>query len=100
MGYSTRYELNVIGESDPEIPHEVVIAKIVDYTYLFEDACKWYDHDKDMREYSKKYPDLVFELSGEGEEAGDLWVKYYKDGLLQVCNAQITFEPFDPLKLH
>jgi hypothetical protein len=63
------------------------------------DAVKWYDYDKDMREFSKYYPNLIFELSGEGEESGDLWKAYYQNGSAQYCRGKVVFPPFDPNQL-
>jgi hypothetical protein len=52
-----------------------------------------------MKEVSKQHPDIVFELHGEGEEAGDIWYKYYKNGKMQVCKGHITFDEYDESKL-
>jgi hypothetical protein len=41
----------------------------------------------------------VFELIGEGEEAGEMWKKYFKNGKLQTCKATITFDRYDESKL-
>jgi hypothetical protein len=65
----------------------------------YRDSCKWYDHEADMLAFSKRFPDVLFELSGEGEEACDMWRKYFKNGKMQSCPAQITYEPFDESKL-
>ena len=63
------------------------------------DGMKWYDHDKDMRIISTKFPDVVFILKGEGEESGDLWIKYYKNGKMQGSTAKVVYEEFDESKL-
>lgn len=121
MGYMTRYDLEVEGSSYKEaVTGEdadgntitVFVTKNVSLTeltqelcrdvgsdYLFSDECKWYDHDDDMKKFSKKYPEFLFILSGEGEESGDIWRKYYKNGKVQVAEAVITYEPFDEGKL-
>jgi len=65
----------------------------------FSDDCKWYDHDKDMREISKKYPETIFILEGEGEESGDIWKKYYLNGKCQVAKAEVIIPEFDESKL-
>jgi hypothetical protein len=52
-----------------------------------------------MRAFSKIYPNTLFKLKGEGEEAGDVWIKYFKNGKMQSCPAKITFEEYDENKL-
>jgi len=70
----------------------------------------WYDHEDDMKRFSKFFPDVLFELSGEGENSGDMlsgegensgdiWRKYFLDGKMQIVNAKITFDDFDEEKL-
>ncbi len=121
MGYETRYRLEVEtvkvkkevkGIDANGQPATVFIEEYIDaeriqreisdlsgYQYLWSDMCKWYDHEKDMRNISRKYKDVLLKLSGEGEESGDLWVKYFKNGKMQHCEARIEFDPFDESKL-
>lgn len=61
---------------------------------------KWYDWEKDMREFSKKYPTALFTLSGKGEEAGDIWKAYFINGKAQIAKARIVIDEFDPKKLN
>jgi hypothetical protein len=60
---------------------------------------KWYEHEDDMRQLSSRFPDILFTLSGKGEENEDIWVKYFKGGRMQVSRATIAFEGFDEHKL-
>lgn len=97
MGYYTMHELTV---SDDRIDDHIEgIEKISGYGGLFEETVKWYGHEKDMRSYSKENPSVLFELKGEGEESGDLWKAYFKDGKMQQCKAKITYDEFDEAKL-
>lgn len=57
---------------------------------------KWYSHEQDLKEFSKKYPDILFMLEGEGEENDDMWHLYVRNGKSQKQKAVITFPPFDP----
>lgn len=99
MGYLTNYKLDWTGDLE-ELPLDF---EGVDYAFdkYGEDSyeCKWYDHEKDCIELSKVYPEILFTLSGEGEEAGDLWIKYFKNGKMQRAEAKITYDEFDENKL-
>ena len=107
MGYYTEYNLKIEGcdfEKATEVIEELRESSDGAEYALNEvgesaENCKWYDHQKDLKEFSKKYPDLVFELNGEGEESGDIWKKYFQNGKVQLCNAVIVFPEFDPRKL-
>jgi hypothetical protein len=63
------------------------------------DSCKWYDYKKDMLELSNQFPSVLFTLSGEGEESGDIWKHYFLGGKSQRCNAELVFPDFCPEKL-
>ena len=104
MGYYTKHNLSIINESNSNLDldlndHKEAISKSADYQYCFEDSIKWYQHEQHMRTYSKQYPNLIFELIGEGEESGDLWKEYYKNGKMQRSKAAIAYEPLDESKL-
>ncbi|MGG1641835.1 hypothetical protein ACIFQM_11175 [Paenibacillus sp. NRS-1782] len=99
MGYSTDYSV----ELTPDLPEvRQAIEDEDDLAFAIgecADSCKWYEHEADMRVFSKRFPDVLFQLSGDGEEAGDIWRKYFRNGKMQNCPGQITFEPFDESKL-
>lgn len=63
-------------------------------------SCKWYEHEEDMAKFSAAHPGVLFTLDGEGEEAGDVWRKYFRDGLVQRWRLPTPEpDPFDPTKL-
>lgn len=53
---------------------------------------KWYDHDEDMLALSKAFPNIVFVLTGEGEDRDDNWISYYKNGQIEVCHGRIVYD--------
>lgn len=61
--------------------------------------CKWYGKFDQMLAYSSKYPDTLFQLDGEGEENGDIWTCWFKNGKSQYEKAKIMVAPFDEGKL-
>lgn len=60
------------------------------------DTVKWYDHANDLRAMSVAIPDVLFTLSGEGEESGDIWKGYALNGKWQKHKAKIVAPPMDP----
>lgn len=107
MGYYTRFKLTL-----PQV-NVIVLPEVVDiisrriseisryYIEIDQDTqeIKWYDHDDDMKQLSKQYPNVLFLLSGVGEESLDLWQTYYQNGKKQVCEAKIKFESYDERKM-
>ena len=122
MGYYTRFELstknNKYKVSDIAYymkKEEHKTDKYYPFTnrfdkYLFEEEvfdfemgsngeCKWYEYHEEMIELSKRFPETIFCLYGNGEETGDTWYKYYKNGKSQYCPAKITYDEYDESKL-
>lgn len=99
MGYFTKYDLDILGNNDEYINHEENIIKLTNENANFNYEIKWYDHQKNMKEYSKLHPKTIFKLIGEGEENGNSWIKYFLNGKMQTCEAQITYDAFDIEKL-
>lgn len=64
-----------------------------------QETCKWYEHETELKSFSKKHPQWLFILEGSGEESDDMWKKYFLNGKVQVAKAIVTFEPFDKNKL-
>src|SRR5262245_45176353 len=105
MGYYTKYKLEVETDNPLEIESmKYILTDISGWNQdsVFDgygDGQKWYDHENDMKELSRRYPDAVFHLHGEGEENEDIWEKHFKNGKTKVCKAQIVIAPFDPKEL-
>ena len=99
MGYYTDYALDII-EGDNDLISELMVKSGgVSYSLHSNggscESCKWYNHEIDLRNFSLLHPQALFKLKGEGEEAGDIWIEYYRAGKMQRCNAKITFDEFD-----
>jgi len=125
MGYYTQYELETIGnheypisdiakymlqknkaDGDSFYPFEnqikdrYIIDDTVEDLYMDPyDECKWYKHDTEMLDLSKKFSNVIFKLHGDGEETGDIWDTYYKNGKMQHCQAEMIIPPYDESKL-
>lgn len=97
MECRTFYNLKITSSDLSKLSKEKtseIIKEITNAARTWDD-----DVDEDMKEYSKKYPDLVFELAWTGEEKTDLGSTYYKDGKMQHCPVEFVYPPYDESKL-
>lgn len=107
MGYYTSYKLRIEnpGSHDTYDLIDILRKESEGAKYAIsedgsvEESCKWYEAESDLKIFSKKYPEVLFELHGEGEESGDIWIKYFKNGKCQHAKSRIVFERFDITKL-
>lgn len=116
MGYHTEFCLFARPVSNPEIADKIaealhacdVIGYALSGDYQFAedgveffsyDSVNWFNHEEDMRAISKEFPDIHFELHGEGEINDDIWTQHFVNGKSQLCMAEIIIPPFDPSKL-
>lgn len=110
MGYYTQYNLYVqnydgLNETELDDVNSAIEALNIfdggDNRYGWSAYEKWYDHDDDMLALSTRFPDVVFQLYGDGEDSEDRWMTYYKNGRCQEDALHITVEedPFDESKL-
>jgi hypothetical protein len=109
MGYMTNYELTVVTDNR-ELEQRIINhlnenneynEEIIDASgYDMFGGMKWYDHEKDIINLSKKFPNVLIELDGEGEETGDIWKLYAKGGKTQRVKAELKFADFDESKLN
>ena len=109
MGYYTRYEGSVTGPAllmqkfmeDAEAGGTfgsyggIELDNWLGGDFFGGDTAKWYDWNADMKEVSSKYPHLLFSLEGEGEESGDIWKAWARNGKVVEARAKIVFETPD-----
>lgn len=100
MGYYTNYE--VAAKSDSAAAEKAAIDALIEVFGYSADReghncfrlydSKWYDWEKDVGKVSADHPGVIFELSGEGEESGDIWRAWAHAGDVHKAQAQMTFE--------
>lgn len=97
MGYYTRYDIS----ENPQTVQQAIEEKSQYSFYGGQtDTVKWYDWKEHCLEVSKDFPNLVIKVEGDGEEQGDQWKAYIKNGKIQIAKAVVTFEEFDEAKLN
>ena len=106
MGYYTDYKLRVIDPDTMErvrtgVSEEIEghLSEISGYGYVDDNmfcggeifGVKWYEYRRDMKAASLKFPDVILVLEGVGEETGDHWREYWKNGYVARYEATIMF---------
>ena len=113
MGYYTDYSLHIHPKTGYVVPSLDQVAEYIseidghDSAATWEcilrggsEGVKWYDNEDTMRAMSKRWPKIVFELHGQGEEVSDRWVKYFLNGKSYEERAPVWKPPeFDETKL-
>lgn len=97
MGYYTDYKIEVKGKVDIEEAAKK-LESISNYSFdYYKDnmakigELKWYDWEPDMIELSKAYPTNLFQVDGEGEESGDVWRCFFKDGRKESVQVELKY---------
>jgi len=105
MGYYTSYKLDLDDVEQPGSIIEELRESSEGAEYALEangdtgSSTKWYEWEEEMTEFSKKHRGVLFALSGEGEESGDIWKCYFRNGQSQLAKAEIIIAEFDPGKM-
>lgn len=96
MGYYTNFDIS----NNPETVQRA-IEDLSQYSFYNgrTDQVKWYSWKEHCIRVSKDFPNIVINIEGEGEESGDRWKAYIKNGKIQISKAVVTFEEFDEGKL-
>ncbi len=101
MGYNTTHTLSwTATKAKSAVSKKALDAKVGSYIEKeglplepdgsAVDACKWYEHEDDMREMSKKFKSVLFHLQGEGESSGDIWDAFFLNGKTQHHEAKVV----------
>jgi hypothetical protein len=86
------------------ISHAIAVEKFKRNEFHFEGiGCQgqtttlttWQLHDLEMRILSRKFPQVLFTLTGKNEDSlnAETWRKYYLDGKMQIVEGDSDFDP-------
>lgn len=103
MGYCSRFELSLSNVNESEA--RMIIKEFRDcYEYAYccldkegypEESGKWYDAQKELKEFSSKYPDILFTLKREGEEPEDIELIFAKNGKSYSDDVKFIYPEYD-----
>lgn len=74
-------------------PIDIYVHKDGTYSLFGGESLKWYEHEEEMVELSKRYPTMVFILDGDGEEQGDIWRKFFLNGKMHEWRQEEVYRP-------
>ncbi len=103
MGYTTYYKLGV--ENGTQEQADALLEELCesdeDIAWAFGDSgtTGWDSMDDDMKAFSLKHPGVVIWVRWDGDETDDMGYAYYKDGKMQSCPVQISYDEYDESKL-
>jgi len=63
------------------------------FDWLENDSRKWPTYEKDMRQLSEEFPDIVFLLEAYGEMPDDVWKEYFKNRKSEKCRRHYYWDP-------
>lgn len=102
MGYYTDFTMSVEGsgavygrlmeEKDRITVSDDYEFKLGHFLQYGQQEVKWYDYDKDMKQLSLRWPNVLFILDGIGED-GKVWRAWYRNG--KGAEVEPTFIPPD-----
>jgi hypothetical protein len=93
MGYYTDFDFS---NNEPEVIQ--AIESVSGYGESESgryDDIKWYSWEDNIKAVSLQFPDKIIMISGEGEEQGDVWEAYARNGKLKILKAEVTIPDFD-----
>lgn len=116
MGYKTEYRMWAMwpdGHDKPSEPPERMVKQLEDEVRkinIFDSEgnydlgwwakeAVWDEHEQDMALLSKRFPQFVFLLDGNGEKCDDIWGSYFHDGSVMRGARSILVLPFGAREL-
>jgi hypothetical protein len=90
-GEDSDYSYEELREHIDSIEPDVNLGDLVDGLTVI---CTWYEHEEDMLDLSRKYPEAVFILEGNGSEYPDMWKKMFINGDVEEIRPTLVWPEF------
>lgn len=108
MGYYTKYNVTITGAGNANRAIKIAEDEFEfgrhDYQ-VFEDGMityfydgKWYGWKDEVTAISAKFPDLLIEIEGDGEDDDDFWRARIKGGECEIVKGKIVYPEFQRVK--
>ena len=98
MGYYTYFNIQVEPEDEWKGIYESEMGGQLLRDHFNDGGCghepeKWYEWEEEMAEFSRKWPNILFHLSGRGDNEDDWWTATFLNGKVHYRRAEIP--PFE-----
>ncbi len=93
------FDLQISGSEKYYYEHNSEIRNLYGSNFGFGYSTKWPEHETVMRDYSTKYPEVLFKLYIDDLEEEQLYCEYYLNGKMQRVSGEIVYGEFDENKL-
>lgn len=92
MGYNTAYRIEITGkDNDLALAY---LEKISGYgESIHDESIKWFNCVEDAEKTSKRFPEVLIEIYGDGDESDDNWRMLIKNGKAKRVTATLTYPP-------
>lgn len=108
MGYYTEYNVTITGAGNANRAIKIAEDELKlgrhDYQ-VFEGGLitfychgKWYGWREELTAVSAKFPNLLFEIEGDGEDSDDFWKARIKNGECEIVKGKIVYPGFQRIK--
>jgi len=106
MGYTTFFTIEFSSQEDKIKKYSNKLLKTDKKNFYWNDDnyAEWYSYEEDISRVSKKFPDTLITVYGQGEkydadaECFDIWVQYFKGGMateVHQAKIKIEYDSFD-----
>jgi len=102
MGYYTYFEIAIAAGDESLLDSEKFAEyfdEVTGYNWPLTEDIKWLNFEADIKHISGSYPDILFEIWGDGEDYEDKWHAYACNGELEVVYAEYTYPEIDYKKV-
>lgn len=99
MGYYVNYRLSTsIPAQDLDFENEIISNYELNNNLFLDEQWEWESQEKNMRDFSKNHPDVLFQIDEE-DSTGQFSRVYYMNGVMQRVVAELVYEEFDVSKM-
>ena len=109
MSYITYFNFELIEPDNHELAEqiqreitaeafEMAVDKLDPWNSVFDDGMKWYEWHSDCLAVSRRHPEALFLITGDGEESGDVWACFFRNGRSEEHRAPEWQPPLRPTK--